>query len=154
MIQSFKQFRKRHLSNDPGIALFPLGPCGKALTDEETSKHSLMKKDENEIKIGDDTLSDVGPTANSDDESVLMRHPMEPNEIDHPIRCPHPEPCIIQDGRALKERLPSIKRRGQLPFLTKQEVQSLRWDRRAAPSDCQIYPNASAPETSFTHLLQ
>eukprot|EP00250_Pteridium_aquilinum_P012501 c20764_g1_i1 orf=300-794(+) len=163
MIESFRKFRKRHLSNDPMITLFALGSCRKALAVEEaheegkgrTITRGLMKKDDDETKIGDDDgLSHAYLATNSDNETVLMRLPMEPPVTDHPIRCPHPEPCILQDGRALKERLPSLKRTGQLPFLTESEVQRLRWSRRAAPSDCRIYPAASAPETSLINLLQ
>eukprot|EP00250_Pteridium_aquilinum_P012503 c20764_g2_i1 orf=347-820(+) len=149
MIESFKKFRKRHLSNDPMIALFAHGSCRKSTAVENVVKHVLLKKDDEETKLGDDDGASHADPATSTDkkESVMMRHPMEPPGIDHPIRCPHPEPCILQDGRALKERLPSLKRTGQLPFLTESEVEKLRWSRRTAPSDCHIYPAASAPET-------
>ncbi|KAI5057557.1 hypothetical protein GOP47_0027572 [Adiantum capillus-veneris] len=151
MKESFKRFRKRHLSNDPIITLFS---CGKAVTHEEAVKHGPMKKEEDETQISNEAvLSHPGLEISSDNESVLTQHPMEPTEVDHPIRCPHPEPCIIQDGRALKERAPSMKRRGQLPFITESEVQRQRWNRRSAPSDCQIYPAASAPEHSLIVAL-
>lgn len=151
MIKFFKQRNNRQLSNDPAVAaLFPIFPCGKAAVVQETSKQSLIEKDDDETKIGDnDGLSHVGfASSTSEDEPVMSEHPNEPCEIDHPIRCPHPEPCIIQDGRALKKRLPSIKRKGQLPFLTKSEVQRLSFSCRSAPSDFRTYPAATALEPS------
>ncbi|MCO5593382.1 hypothetical protein L7F22_047394 [Adiantum nelumboides] len=154
MKESFKRFRKRHLSNDPIITLFSLGSCGRVITNEEVVKHSFMKKEDDEAKVSiEGEFSHASVETSSENETMLTGHPLEPMEVDHPIRCPHPEPCIIQDGRALKERAASTKRRGPLPFLTAGEVQSMRWNRRSAPSDCQIYPTASAPEHSLIDAL-
>ncbi|KAH7298562.1 hypothetical protein KP509_25G049600 [Ceratopteris richardii] len=157
MIESLKQFRKRHLSNDPILGLFSLAPCSKVETDEASEAETprkILTKDDEETKIVYEQVELYGAhEGQSDEEPALKQHPTEPVIVDQPIRCPHPEPCIIQDGRALKERPPSMKRRGQLPFLTAGEVQRLRWNRRTAPNDFQIYPAASAPEPSFLDAL-
>jgi len=40
-----------------------------------------------------------------------IAHPMEPHDIDRPVRCPPPEPCIMHDGRMWKDRLLASSRR-------------------------------------------
>lgn len=155
MRESFKQFRKKHLSNDPVITFFPLGPCSKSSAVHEAVKHSLIRKGKEETKTTEqDRIPHVDPAVNPEEELVPTDHPVEPVEIDNPIRCPHPEPGIIQDGRIWKERLQlSIRRRGQLPFMTENEIQRLQGKRHMPSSDRLIFPCASAREPSVTNLL-
>lgn len=153
MLHHSKQPRKRHLSIDSVITLLnPLGSCRRAISADVIASQRIVAKKDEETEMGSgDMLSQAGVTRMSDEECILRPHLMEPREIDHPLRCPHPEHGILQDGRALKSRAPSIKRRGSLPFLTNEETQSKRWS--TMPSVCEIYPAASAPEISLKTIL-
>ncbi|KAG0581195.1 hypothetical protein M758_4G235400 [Ceratodon purpureus] len=45
------------------------------------------------------------------DHFVYVPHPEEPDDLDKPVRCPPPEPCIVHDGIVFKDRLTHSRRR-------------------------------------------
>ncbi|KAG0591810.1 hypothetical protein KC19_1G203900 [Ceratodon purpureus] len=47
-------------------------------------------------------------------EFTFVPRPMEPNDLDRPVRCPPPEPCIVHDGIVFKDRLANSRRRSDL----------------------------------------
>ncbi|CAK9190131.1 unnamed protein product [Sphagnum troendelagicum] len=45
------------------------------------------------------------------EEFSPLPHPLEQTDIDQPVHCPAPEPCIVHDGKVWKQRVVAIARR-------------------------------------------
>jgi hypothetical protein len=45
------------------------------------------------------------------EEFSPLPHPLEQTDIDRPVHCPAPEPCIVHDGKVWKQRVVAIARR-------------------------------------------
>ncbi|ERN15554.1 uncharacterized protein LOC18443844 [Amborella trichopoda] len=90
-----------------------------------------------------------------------IEHPIEPPDHDKPVKCPMPEPPILNDGRIWKERLAaSVRRRAELPVMKEgggqQHLQSESEHIRlhSPPSKHLILPSLSAPEQNIVKLLE
>ncbi|KAJ4951530.1 hypothetical protein NE237_028362 [Protea cynaroides] len=87
-----------------------------------------------------------------------VEHPIEPLDNDRPVKCPLPEPSILNDARIWKERMPANpRRRADLPVMkegtnTESEVGGTR--RCPAPSNRMMLPSLSAPEHNIINLLE
>ncbi|KAG0472844.1 hypothetical protein HPP92_014701 [Vanilla planifolia] len=88
-----------------------------------------------------------------------VEHPIEPLNHDQPVRCPLPEPSILNDGTIWKERmssggerarteLPVVKEESQLAFGAVAAKPARFAPRRA------ILPSISAPEGDIIDLLE
>ncbi|XP_077234899.1 uncharacterized protein LOC143877055 [Tasmannia lanceolata] len=88
-----------------------------------------------------------------------IEHPIAPPENDQPVRCPLPEPSILNDGRIWKERLSAgVKRRGDLPVVKEgadlESDGSVPKQRPAPPKRFTLPSSISAPEHDLLTLLQ
>jgi hypothetical protein len=45
------------------------------------------------------------------EEFSPLPHPLEQTDIDRPVHCPAPEPCIVHDRKVWKQRVVAIARR-------------------------------------------
>ncbi|XP_043725045.1 uncharacterized protein LOC122671723 [Telopea speciosissima] len=78
-----------------------------------------------------------------------VEHPIEPLDNDRPVKCPLPEPSILNDSRIWKEQMPAnTRRRADLPVM--KEGTSLESD----ASNRMILPSLSAPEHNIINLLE
>ncbi|MCO5551042.1 hypothetical protein L7F22_004538 [Adiantum nelumboides] len=92
--------------------------------------HGSLEEKEEHCNVKDMAGLHVQHGIEPPEEFMPIEHPLEPMENDQPIRCPQPEPCIIHDGRILKERLRlSMQRCRELPFVQERETHGLqhRW---------------------------
>jgi len=88
-----------------------------------------------------------------------VERPVEPVNLDQPLKCPLPEPSILHDGRIWKEKMSSVSSarvRTDLPVV--QEGLQLESDRsstrsRSAVPRRAILPSISAPEHNIRALL-
>ncbi|KAK1289837.1 hypothetical protein QJS10_CPB18g01459 [Acorus calamus] len=88
-----------------------------------------------------------------------VEHPSEPLNCDEPVKCPLPEPSILNDGRIWKERLSVNARtaRVDLPVVNDEtRVQSKSSGKKPRPSHVNhsMGPSLSAPEYKFINLLE
>ncbi|KAG0492043.1 hypothetical protein HPP92_005124 [Vanilla planifolia] len=88
-----------------------------------------------------------------------IEHPIEPINHDQPVRCPLPEPSILNDGRIWKERMSSssARMRADLPVMKdgvpiEREGNGRR--HKSAPRSRPILPSLSAPENQILKLLE
>ncbi|KAK1260405.1 hypothetical protein QJS04_geneDACA023379 [Acorus gramineus] len=87
-----------------------------------------------------------------------VEHPIEPPDCDEPVKCPLPEPSILNDGQIWKERIPVSARPGaDLPIMEEEShVQSKSSGKKARPSrvNRSMVPSFSAPEHNLINLLE
>ncbi|KAK3154991.1 hypothetical protein QOZ80_2BG0197480 [Eleusine coracana subsp. coracana] len=87
-----------------------------------------------------------------------VEHPVEPLNLDQPVKCPLPEPSILHDGRIWKEKMSSVSARVRTDLPVVKEGSQLEPDssgtrsRSAVPRRA-ILPSASAPEHNILALL-
>ncbi|KAJ4746405.1 cystic fibrosis transmembrane conductance regulator [Rhynchospora pubera] len=88
-----------------------------------------------------------------------VEHPVEPVNHDQPIKCPLPEPSILNDGRIWKERMTSLGARVRTDLRVVREGSQLEPDsggsrpKPVVPRRA-ILPSMSAPESHFVELLE
>ncbi|KAG0630957.1 hypothetical protein M758_1G216400 [Ceratodon purpureus] len=76
---------------------------------------SLSNGGESKVNGADHTASFSSSNgADFPAEFTFVPRPMEPNDLDRPVRCPPPEPCIVHDGIVFKDRLANSRRRSDL----------------------------------------
>ncbi|KAG9454418.1 hypothetical protein H6P81_007322 [Aristolochia fimbriata] len=86
-----------------------------------------------------------------------VEHPLEPLDNDQPIRCPLPDPSILNDGRIWKERLSAnVKRTGDLVVVkADSHLDSVGGSRAKPKSNRLVLPSSiSAPERNIIALLE
>ncbi|KAK9144221.1 hypothetical protein Sjap_004124 [Stephania japonica] len=87
-----------------------------------------------------------------------VEHPIEPLNNDQPVKCPLPEPSILNDSRIWKERMSTTVRRStDLPVMMEGnplESESNGSRPRSARSNRLILPSLSAPEHNLINLLE
>ncbi|XP_038982299.1 uncharacterized protein LOC120110785 [Phoenix dactylifera] len=88
-----------------------------------------------------------------------VEHPIEPLNNDQPVKCPLPEPSILNDGRVWKERMSSASARVRtnLPVVKDQpHLESEAGGRKphSNPPKRTILPSISAPEHNILTLLE
>lgn len=88
-----------------------------------------------------------------------VEHPTEPIDFDQPVKCPLPEPSILNDGRIWKERMTSAsgRVRADLPVLKEGlNVEPEACGNRPHPNPPKraISPSLSAPEHNLVNLLE
>jgi len=102
-----------------------------------------------------------------------VEQPTEPTNYDQPVKCPLPEPSILNDGRIWKERMSSVSSRvrGDLPVVkegSQLEPEAARGNKprpsppkaprgnnpRPSPPKRAISPSLSAPEHNLINLLE
>uniref|UniRef100_A0A0D9VJT9 Uncharacterized protein n=1 Tax=Leersia perrieri TaxID=77586 RepID=A0A0D9VJT9_9ORYZ len=87
-----------------------------------------------------------------------VEHPVEPVNLDQPVKCPLPEPSILHDGRIWKERMSTAGARVMTDLPVVKEGSQLDSDssgarsRSAVPKRA-ILPSVSAPENNILALL-
>nr|XP_025878610.1 uncharacterized protein LOC4330410 isoform X2 [Oryza sativa Japonica Group] len=87
-----------------------------------------------------------------------VEHPVEPVNLDQPVKCPLPEPSILHDGRIWKERIATAGVRVMTDLPVVKEGSQLESDssgarsRSAVPKRA-ILPSVSAPENNILALL-
>ncbi|XP_062222336.1 uncharacterized protein LOC133921468 [Phragmites australis] len=88
-----------------------------------------------------------------------VEHPVEPLNLDQPVKCPLPEPSILHDGRVWKERMTSVSARVRTDLPVVKEGSQLEPDsssttrsRSTVPRHA-ILPSVSAPEHKILALL-
>ncbi|KAL9246987.1 hypothetical protein vseg_020463 [Gypsophila vaccaria] len=85
-----------------------------------------------------------------------VEHPTEPLDNDRPVRCPVPEPSILNDGRKWKERVSAehVRRRPDLSLLKDGLVNDSAGPRSLrAETNRMMLPSVSAPEHNILNLL-
>ncbi|XP_058085226.1 uncharacterized protein LOC131232768 [Magnolia sinica] len=89
-----------------------------------------------------------------------VEHPIEPLDTDQPVRCPLPEPSILNDGTIWKERLSaSMGRRSDLPVVREgvhSESEAAAGTKpRSVPARRSRLPSSiSAPENDLINMLE
>ncbi|XP_010276771.1 PREDICTED: uncharacterized protein LOC104611435 [Nelumbo nucifera] len=87
-----------------------------------------------------------------------VEHPVEPLDNDRPVKCPLPEPSILNDGRIWKEHISAnAQRMSDLSVMKEEshlepEVAGIKQQR--SQSNRLILPSLSAPEHNLVHLLE
>ncbi|EES05677.1 hypothetical protein BDA96_04G290000 [Sorghum bicolor] len=87
-----------------------------------------------------------------------VEHPVEPLNLDEPVKCPLPEPSILHDGRIWKEKMSSVSTRVRTDLPVVKEGSQLDPDSSSARSRSAvprraILPSVSAPEHNILALL-
>ncbi|CAM0944845.1 unnamed protein product [Alopecurus aequalis] len=87
-----------------------------------------------------------------------VEHPVEPVNLDQPVKCPLPEPSILHDGRIWQERMSTAGGRARTDLPVVKEGSQLESDSggtrsRPAVRRRAILPSASAPEHNILALL-
>ncbi|XP_020577641.1 uncharacterized protein LOC110022855 [Phalaenopsis equestris] len=91
-----------------------------------------------------------------------VEHPIEPLNHDQPVRCPMPEPSILNDGRIWKERMTSVSARMRMELPVVKEGMQLSPEAtvseksppvRSTPRRA-ILPSVSAPEGNLINMLE
>ncbi|XP_078439918.1 uncharacterized protein LOC144710119 [Wolffia australiana] len=86
-------------------------------------------------------------------EFKSIEHPSEPFDHVEPVKCPLPEPSIINDGRIWKERISATAQaRAEVPSVIK-ESSSVGSERSRIGNRRLILPSFSAPEHKILNLL-
>ncbi|CAM6073863.1 unnamed protein product [Sphagnum tenellum] len=68
-----------------------------------------------ELVISDDMLNGIDEDPECQIIFTAVPYPLEQADMDQPVHCPPPEPSIVHDGKAWKERLvASMRRRGEI----------------------------------------
>ncbi|KAG1354232.1 hypothetical protein COCNU_07G003440 [Cocos nucifera] len=88
-----------------------------------------------------------------------VEHPIEPLNYDQPVKCPLPEPSILNDGRIWKERISSTgtRMRTDLPVVKdRSHLESRAGGTKPQPEPPRraILPSMSAPEHNIIALLE
>ncbi|KAI0489245.1 uncharacterized protein LOC110116318 [Dendrobium catenatum] len=88
-----------------------------------------------------------------------VEHPIEPLNHDQPVRCPMPEPSILNDGRIWKERMTSVSARMRIELPVVKEGSQLSPEAAVAKTPRStprraILPSVSAPEGNLINLLE
>ncbi|XP_010920027.1 uncharacterized protein [Elaeis guineensis] len=88
-----------------------------------------------------------------------VEHPIEPLNHDQPVKCPLPEPSILNDGRIWKERISSAgtRMRTDLPVVKDRSHLESRdggTKPQSEPPRRAILPSMSAPEHNIIALLE
>uniref|UniRef100_A0A1D1Y358 Histone acetyltransferase mst1 n=1 Tax=Anthurium amnicola TaxID=1678845 RepID=A0A1D1Y358_9ARAE len=87
-----------------------------------------------------------------------VEHPTEPLDHDQPVRCPLPEPSIINDGRIWKERMSAnVLTIADLPIAkgsSPLESETTGSRTRSGTAKHVILPSHSAPEHNLVNLLE
>ncbi|VFR02141.1 unnamed protein product [Cuscuta campestris] len=86
-----------------------------------------------------------------------VEHPFEPFDNDAPIRCPLPEPSILNDGRIWEERVLGARKPSDLEVVHEGVAvgpEAASTTTRQHPSARPIFPSISAPEHSIIGLLE
>lgn len=88
-----------------------------------------------------------------------VEHPSEPVDYDQPVKCPLPEPSILNDGRIWKERMSSVSSRlkPDLPVVKEgSQLESVSAETKPPPMPPKrsILPSVSAPEHNLINLLE
>ncbi|KAK9095584.1 hypothetical protein Scep_027053 [Stephania cephalantha] len=87
-----------------------------------------------------------------------VEHPIEPLNNDQPVKCPLPEPSILNDGRIWKERMSATVRRStDLPVMMEGnplESESNGSRPRSSRPNRLILPSLSAPEHNLINMLE
>ncbi|CAO2838101.1 unnamed protein product [Amaranthus hypochondriacus] len=128
---------------------------------------SSFSLDEREIAPpnSEDNVSDVAQSAlvHGIDVAVAFKpveHPIEPLDSDKPVRCPLPEPSILNDGRVWKEwvSVANVMRRTDLPLMKEDSTgdSEAASETRSWPPlpNRMILPSLSAPEHNLVNLLE
>ncbi|XP_008788556.1 uncharacterized protein LOC103706273 [Phoenix dactylifera] len=92
-------------------------------------------------------------------EMKPVEHPIEPLNHDQPVKCPLPEPSILNDGRIWKERISSAnaRMRTDLPVVKERshlESKAGGMKPHLDPPRRAILPSMSAPEHNIIALLE
>ncbi|CAN6280308.1 unnamed protein product [Urochloa humidicola] len=87
-----------------------------------------------------------------------VERPVEPVNLDQPVKCPLPEPSILHDGRIWKEKMSSVSARVRTDLPIVQEGSQLEPDSSSTRSRSvvprrAILPSISAPEHNIRALL-
>lgn len=87
-----------------------------------------------------------------------VEHPVEPVNLDQPVKCPLPEPSILHDGRIWQERMSTAGGRVRTDLPVVKEGSQLDSDSsgtrpRSAVRKRAILPSVSAPEHNILALL-
>ncbi|KAL6633722.1 hypothetical protein ACP70R_026393 [Stipagrostis hirtigluma subsp. patula] len=88
-----------------------------------------------------------------------VERPVEPLNLDQPVKCPLPEPSILHDGRIWKEKMSSVSTRVRTDLPVVKEGSQLEPDSssttrsRSAGRRRAILPSVSAPEHNILALL-
>ncbi|KAL6911840.1 hypothetical protein ACP4OV_000645 [Aristida adscensionis] len=88
-----------------------------------------------------------------------VEHPVEPVNLDQPVKCPLPEPSILHDGRIWKEKMSSVSARVRTDLPVVKEGSQLEPDSSSATRPRSgvprraILPSVSAPEHNILALL-
>ncbi|GMH09169.1 hypothetical protein Nepgr_011009 [Nepenthes gracilis] len=89
-----------------------------------------------------------------------VEHPTEPLDNDKPVRCPLPEPSILNDGRIWKERVSAagVRRRADMPLIKEGTSADSEASTEMSPwpqqSSRLILSSISAPEHKILNLLE
>ncbi|CAM6033740.1 unnamed protein product [Sphagnum compactum] len=92
---------------------------------------------------------------------TAVPHPLEQADMDQPVHCPPPEPCIVHDGKAWKERLvASMRRRGEIARAM-QETDHIEYyssstkhsRRRSHSNESSQFPPLTAPEFVVSKIV-
>ncbi|KAG1361995.1 hypothetical protein COCNU_10G002140 [Cocos nucifera] len=88
-----------------------------------------------------------------------VEHPTEPLNNDQPVKCPLPEPSILNDGRIWKERMSSVSARVRTNLAVVKEASHLESEAggtkpHSNPPKRTILPSISAPEHNIVALLE
>ncbi|KAH7421245.1 hypothetical protein KP509_13G047600 [Ceratopteris richardii] len=134
------------------MGFFRLYSCSRTSGVHEPVKRKCVKREESPVSSNLEPITTFTTAINLLSEQPLKMCPVQPIDIDKTIRCPPPEPAILQDGDLLRNRLPSCRRR-EIMVLPEAEAQKLlhRWHR--FPNKLPFFPSASAPESRMLRLL-
>ncbi|KAI5076594.1 hypothetical protein GOP47_0008659 [Adiantum capillus-veneris] len=148
-----KSLAKKQHSNDGTLKCSWLHSCRKLTGIHEPVKRSLAKGTESHVSVIKKNVAPLVTLVCTEAETSLTAYPTEPMELDHPIRCPQPEPGVIHDGDFFRKKLQSsTKKTREISFLTEKEVCFLQ-SRQPLSDNWPIFPCASAPEPSISKLL-
>ncbi|KAG8071979.1 hypothetical protein GUJ93_ZPchr0006g45229 [Zizania palustris] len=77
-----------------------------------------------------------------------VEHPVEPVNLDQPVKCPLPEPSILHDGRIWKERMSTAGARAMTDLPVVKEGSQLESDSSGASSRSSVQKRAILPSKS------
>ncbi|MCO5558741.1 hypothetical protein L7F22_012327 [Adiantum nelumboides] len=131
-----------------------LHSCRKLTGIHEPVKRSAKKGKDLPVSVINKSVAPLVTSVTLEAESSQTAYPAEPMELDRPIRCPQPEPGIAHDGDFFRKNLQmSMKKTGQVAFLTETEFHHFLQSRQQLSNNWPIFPSASAPEPSISKLL-
>ncbi|XP_039134111.1 uncharacterized protein LOC120271497 [Dioscorea cayenensis subsp. rotundata] len=111
------------------------------------------------VEVGSSAPADVAHGIEAAVEFKPVEHPTEPVNRDQPVRCPLPEPSILNDARIWKERKSSASTRVRTDLPVVKEGSQLETETegtkpRPTPPRRHILPSLSAPEHDLINLLE